>query len=120
MNNVAADEDPLFINTKPLFDNINYNMNYFRKLIILVDMSETLNSTDFKPNRQKYLFDKLEGFIVNFFKNNFISYISIIQITDYIAHIVSPFLEDSSQLINLLNSKSEVLGLCSLQNGLNV
>ncbi len=120
MNKVASDEDPLLINTKPLFENINYNLNYFRKLIILIDMSEMLNSTDFKPNRQKYLFDKLGVFISNFFNNNFISYISIIQISDYIAQIISPFQEDPDQLISLLNSKCEVLGMCSLQNGLNV
>jgi len=107
MNKVASDEDPLLINTKPLFENINYNLNYFRKLIILIDMSEMLNSTDFKPNRQKYLFDKLGVFISNFFNNNSISYISIIQISDYIAQIVSSFQEDPDQLISLLNSKCE-------------
>ena len=120
MDQTITDEDPKLSNTKPIFENINYNFNYFRKLIILIDMSENLNTTDFKPNRQIYLFDKLEAFIKNFFKSNFLSYITIIKISDYIAQIISPFLEDSSQLISNLHNNSQILGACSLMNGLNV
>ena len=120
MDENLTEDDPLLHNTKPLFENINYNFNYFRKVIILIDMSENLSTTDFKPNRQKFLFGKLEQFINNFFKNNFLSSIAIVKICDYFSQVVTPFLEDPAQLISLLNSNSQILGACSLFNGLNV
>jgi hypothetical protein len=121
MSENLTEFDQVMRNVKPFYENINSNYNYFRKLIILVDMSEGLAiATDFKPNRQKFLFSKLESFIQNFFKNNYLSYISIITVKDYVAHVISPFSEDPAMLIQMLQAQNSLLGSISLNNGLSV
>lgn len=79
---------------------INYNFNFLRNLIIIIDLSEYTNKVDFKPNRFEFIFQKLEKFIVEFFNYNLSSSIVIIGTRNYCSEFISPFSQDSEFILN--------------------
>jgi len=81
---------------------INYNYNYHRNLIIVLDLTEKMKLNDFPPSRQKVLFPKLEAFIKNYFKFNFMSSISIFIMKNYMTKLISPRLDDPNKIIQNL------------------
>ncbi len=86
---------------------INYNFNFLRNLIIIIDLSEYTNKVDFKPNRFEFIFQKLEKFIVEFFNYNLSSSIVIIGTRNYCSEFISPFSQDSEFILNNLNQKKK-------------
>jgi hypothetical protein len=107
-------------NKTKLSKNLSYNFNYFRNLIIVIDMTERMTLNDYKPNRHKFLFKKLENFIVNFFKYNYLSTITVISIKNYLATLISPFSNDPNVILENLKKESEPEGFPSIYNALNV
>lgn len=107
-------------NRSKLSNNLSYNFNYFRNLIIVLDMSERMTLNDYKPNRHKFLFKKLETFIVNFFKYNYLSTITVISIKNYLATLISPFSNDPNVILENLKKEIEPEGSPSIYNALNV
>lgn len=107
-------------NKQKLSTNLSYNFNYFRNLIIVLDMTEKMNMNDIKPTRQKFLYKKIENFITNYFKYNYISTITIITMRDYIATITSVSSNDPAIIIENLKKEEEPQGFPSISNALTV
>ena len=107
-------------NKNKIQNNISYNFNYFRNLIIVVDLTERMNINDYKPTRHKYLFKKLENFITNFFKYNLLSTITIIKLKDYTASIGCTYSSDPVIIIQSLKKQEEPQGFPSIYNALSV
>ena len=103
-----------------LTNNLSYNLNFFRNLILVIDLTEYMNLNDYRPNRQKFLYTKLEYLINNFFKYNQVSTITIITIKNHLATITSTYSNDPSQIINNLLKEQEAEGFPSIFNALNV
>ncbi len=103
-----------------LWKNLSYNVNYFRNLILVIDLTEMMNMNDYKPNRQKFLYKKLEYLINNFFSYNHVSTITIITIKNHLATITSNFSNDPTQIISNLYKEQEAEGFPSIFNTLNV
>jgi hypothetical protein len=103
-----------------LTNNLSYNLNFFRNLILVIDLTEYMNLNDYRPNRQKFLYKKLEYLINNFFKYNNVSTITIITIKNNLATITSTYSNDPSQIINNLLKEQEAEGFPSIFNALNV
>jgi transcription initiation factor TFIIH subunit 2 len=100
---------------------LSFNFNYFRNLILVIDLSESAIRNDFKPTRQRYLFEKLENFIKSYFKYNLISTMTIIAMKNYLATMISPLSSDPTQIIqNIRSFDKEPSGFPSLFNALNV
>ena len=102
---------------------INYNFNFLRNLIIIIDLSEYTNKVDFKPNRFEFIFQKLEKFIVEFFNYNLSSSIVIIGTRNYCSEFISPFSQDSEFILNNIHQKKKIFtpsGYFSITNSLNL
>ena len=77
-------------NTLPNITNsLNYNFNFFRNLIIAIDFNENMNKSDLKPNRHKYLFPFIENMIREYYKYNYMSFITIIAVKNYQTKIIA-------------------------------
>jgi hypothetical protein len=107
-------------NKTKLTKNLSYKFNYFRNLIIVIDLTERMGMNDYKPTRHKFLFKKLENLIVNFFKYNFLSTITIITVKNYLATISSPFSNDPNVILENLRKETEPEGFPSIYNALTV
>jgi len=107
-------------NKTKLSSNLSYNVNYFRNLILVIDLTEMMNMNDYKPNRQKFLYKKLEYLINNFFSYNHVSTITVITIKNHLATISSTFSNDPTQIISNLYKEQEAEGVPSIFNALNV
>lgn len=110
----------LLTNKHKIQTNLSYNFNYFRNLILVIDFTERLNLNDYKPTRHKFLFKKLESFIKNFFKYNFISTITVVFIKDSQANIMSIFNNDPNIIIENLKREEDAKGFSSIYNALLV
>jgi hypothetical protein len=103
-----------------LYGNLKYGFNYFRTLLIVVDMTETMNLNDIKPTRFKFLVSKLERFIVNYFKYNFVSTITLLSMKNYTTQVIYPNSYEPAILLQFLTNEHEPEGVPSLFNALNV
>jgi len=100
--------------------NINYNINYLRNVIILIDMTEAMIKNDYIPDRKRFLFDKIENFIIEFFNYNFLSTISILAINNYFTSIVCTSSNDPDFVLKNFKKIMDPEGVPSLVNGLAV
>jgi len=98
--------------------NINYNINYLRNVIILIDMTEGIIKNDNLSDRKKFLFEKIECFINEFFNYNYLSTISILAINNYFTSIVSTSSNDAEFIIRNLKKNIKPEGVPSLVNAL--
>jgi len=100
--------------------NINYNINYLRNVILLIDVTEAMIKNDFIPDRKKFLFEKIENFVNEFFNYNFLSTLSILAINNYFTSIVCTSSNDPEQIIKSFRKIIEPEGAPSLVNALAV
>lgn len=99
----------------------NFNFNFMRNLIIILDLSQNSIKVDFKPNRHKYLIKKLEVFITEYFKYNVASSIIVISTQDYSSQIISPLSSNPSIIIsNIIKASESPSGNFSLTNSFRV
>jgi hypothetical protein len=103
-----------------LYGNLKFSFNYFRTLLVVIDMTETMNANDIKPTRFKFLISKLEKFIVNFFKYNFVSSITLLSMKNYTTQLIYPNCFEPGILLQFLANEQEPEGYPSLFNALNV
>ncbi len=100
--------------------NLSYNINYFRNLILIIDMTErSVNNDNFK-NKLEILKGKIRNFIYEFFNYNYTSNISILEINDYFTNLICNSSNDPNTLIESLNKLKKPIGYPSLANALNV
>jgi len=100
--------------------NINYNINYLRNVILLVDMTEAVIRNDYFPDRKKFLFEKIEYFITEFFNYNYLSTLSILAINNYFTSIVCTSSNDPEYIIKSFRKIKDPAGVPSLVNALGV
>ena len=62
-------------------------------------MTENMINNDYVPTRQKFLFEKIEKFVSDFFNYNYLSTISILTIKNYLTNIISTFSNDPNYII---------------------
>ena len=99
----------------------NFNFNFMRNLIIVLDLSQNSIKVDFKPNRHKFIIKKVESFIIQYFKYNIASSIIIVTTKDYISQIISPFSNNIKEIIsNLIKGTQVPSGNFSLTNSMRV
>jgi hypothetical protein len=107
-------------NDSPLYNNLKYSFNYFRSLLVIIDMTETMTINDYKPTRFKFLLAKIEKFLVNYFKYNYISTITLLSMRNYTTHIIYPNAYEPNSLLQFLSNEKEPQGYPSIFNALNV
>ena len=107
-------------NKNKIYTNLNYNLNFFRNLVIVIDFTEKMIINDFKPSRHKFLLKKIENFIINFFKYNFMSTITIITIKNSIATLTSPYSSDPDFHLENLRKEITPEGFPSIYNALSL
>ena len=123
INNYEKESDSNYISNKNddcLINNLSFNFNYIRNLVIIIDMSESMNSNDLKPTRFKFFLSKIESLISNFYKYNFISNITIVCIKNYTAEIIGSILNEPFSINQKLGIEYEPEGYPSLFNALHV
>ena len=99
----------------------NFNFNFMRTLIIILDLTQNSDKVDFKPNRHKCLIKKLEVFITEYFKYNMASSIIVISTKDYSSQIISPLSNNPSMIIaNIIKGTQSSSGNFSLTNSFRV
>ena len=117
------DLNKILIEEKKKENKINYNFNFIRNLIIIVDLSINSNKLDYKPNRYEFIFRILEKFIIEYFNYNLSSSMVIIGTRNYCAEFICPFSQDSSIILeNLKKNKNKFSpsGYFSITNSLNL
>ena len=77
-------------------------------------------NNDYVPTRQKFLFEKIEKFVSDFFNYNYLSTISILTIKNYLTNIISTFSNDPNYIIENLRKEIKPEGYPSLINALSV
>ena len=123
--NSSEDQDlnKILIEENKKENKINFNFNFIRNLIIIVDLSENSNKLDYKPNRYEFIFRILEKFIIEYFNYNLSSSMVIIGTRNYSAEFICPFSQDLNIILeNLKKNKSKFSpsGYFSITNSLNL
>ncbi|KAI0560330.1 von Willebrand factor A-like protein [Gracilaria domingensis] len=93
-----------------------------RFCVVIIDMSQSLRSTDLKPSRADLVVDSLQSFIKEFFDQNPISQLSVVMTRDGKALRLSPFSSNEKHHVEALQKASRLGpgGNPSLQNSLTV
>ena len=91
-----------------------------RYLMIIVDASDSMTQSDYKPNRFAFIIDALKKFVKNFLDSNPIGQIGLIITTQKNVEKLSEFTGISSRITNAINSLSSTIpsGSISIQNAL--
>lgn len=108
---------------KPVLSNkINFNFNFLRNLVIILDLSESSNKVDlndFKPNRHTFLLNKIEKFVSEYFMYNIASSIIILGNRNYSTEMISPYCQDEKKIIeNIRKTNLLPQGSFSITNSL--
>jgi len=98
----------------------NVKLGMMRYLMIIVDASDSMTQSDYKPNRFAFVIDALKKFVKNFLDSNPIGQIGLIITTQKNVEKLSEFTGISSRITNAINSLSSTIpsGSISIQNAL--